>query len=82
MTGFGDGVVRVLDPATGAEVVGRSTGDGLVTQTAYTADGSEILASTNSGEVRILDATTLEPVRDPIRFTCRSPRGRSGGILC
>jgi class 3 adenylate cyclase/WD40 repeat protein/energy-coupling factor transporter ATP-binding protein EcfA2 len=81
VTGFGDGVVRVLDPATEEVVVSRSTGGGLVTQTDYTADGSEILASTRSGEVRILDSTTLEPVRDPMRFRhCQVPNTCGGGV--
>src|SRR5205085_8135499 len=45
VTGFGGGMVRVVDTRTGAEVGARRTGAGLVTQTAYAANGAEVLVS-------------------------------------
>ena len=87
VTGFGNGMVRVLAPGTGAEIRARRTGAGLVTQTAYTADGSEVVVSSQNGDLRILDARTLRPVRPPVRFdepvlhVATNPRGHTAFVV-
>ena len=87
VTGYGGGVVRVLDSSTGAQVAARSTGRGLVTETAYTFDGSEIVVSSKSGEVRILDAETLAPVHEavqleePVLHVATNPSGETAFVI-
>lgn len=63
VTGYGSGVVRVLDAATGRPVARRDTGGGLVTESVYSGDGSTIVVGTKSGDVRVLDAESLRVLR-------------------
>lgn len=68
-TGFGAGMVRVVDPTSGDLVASRSTGPGLVTEVAFTDDGDRLVVASKNGDVRLLDATDLKPTHPPVHFT-------------
>jgi WD40 repeat protein len=86
-SGWGDGLVYVHDLASGRQLASRSTGDGLVTGVAFTADADQVVATTDTGEVRFLDAETLAPrapalqLFQPMNAVTTNPRGHTAFVV-
>ena len=87
VAGYGEGRVRLFDVEPAREVADRRVGTSLVTETTYTADGEQVVAIHENGDLDVLDAETLAPVREPVNLggsalhVSTNPAGRTAFVV-